>query len=373
MIYLDNAATTKPTLAAIKAFEKSLGLFGNPSSLHLAGLDAKREITKAREVLAKIIGAKPQEIFFTSGGGEANNMAILGAAKKHKGSRMISTKAEHSSVLAPLEKLAKTPNSPFEFYFLALDDGRHVVLSDLENALTTKTCLVSVHHINNETGAIQDIEAIGKTIKNLSPATVFHVDAVQSLCKIPIDVNKMGIDLLSVSAHKLGGLKGCGALYIRSGINITPMILGGGQELGLRSGTENVPGIMAFAAAATDFWQKSAASFAHVSGLKERFIATLNKSGIDGIKINGQNTSPYIINVSIDGINPQVLLNALSAEGIYVSAGAACSSNNKKKREAQTALRISFGEENTLNEINKAAEAFIKHINLLCGTGVKRA
>jgi cysteine desulfurase len=390
MIYLDHASTTKPVKPAIEAFEKSLSIFANPSSLHGKGLEAEKEINTAREVLAKIIGAKPQEIYFTSGGTEANNLALFGAAKKHKGLRIISAKAEHPSVIAPLDKLSK---DGFEVYYLPSDEGGHVVLSSVESALSEKTCLASVHHINNETGVIQDIESLGKTIKKLSSGTVFHVDAVQSFCKIPIDVDRMGIDLLTLSAHKIGGLKGCGALFVRGGINLNPMILGGGQEQGLRSGTENTHGIMAFAAAALSASKESAANFARAAALKNRFLEGIGE--ISGIEINGPgagntgvsdtgntgntgagNTgaSPYILSITIAGINPQVLLNALSSEGIYVSSGAACSSNssNKKQNNDQNSLRLSFGPTNTFEEINKAVHAFIKHINLLRKSGVRQ-
>ncbi|MCL2349951.1 MAG: cysteine desulfurase [Defluviitaleaceae bacterium] len=353
MIYLDNAATTRPSTAAMAAFDASRNIFGNPSSLHSIGMAAEKELAKAREVLAKIINASPSEIFFTASGTEANNLALFGGAKKHKGKRIVTSANEHSSVKEPLNKLSSKDG--FEIHYLQKDG--------LQDALAEQTCLVAIHHVNSETGEIQDICAMGSEIKRTSPATLFHVDAIQSFCKIPIDVKKMQVDMLSMSAHKIGGFKGSGALYVRNGVALSPMILGGGQEGGLRSGTENVTGIMTFAASAEDFWKNTKAHNDHASALKSRFLQALG--GVDGISTNGENTSPYILNISVAGVRSQVLLNALSDKGVYISSGAACSNNKRQKKADEHAVRISFSHENTAEEIDTAIALFIESINSL--------
>jgi cysteine desulfurase len=343
MIYLDNAATTGPSVAALEAFKRSLDIFGNPSSLHEAGLAAEREVSAARKAIAGIIGAEPNEIYFTSGGTESNNLAIFGGAKKHKGRLIITAKAEHPSISEPLARLAS--RGDFELSY------------DINDA--SKACLITLSHVNGESGAIADIEAIGKTIKRHNPNALFHVDAAQSFCKIPINVRTSGIDLMTVSAHKIGGLKGCGALFVRDGVKLNPLILGGGQEAGLRSGTENVAGIMALAAAALDFHKDSAAHAAHAAALKERFLKIANM--VKGIKAAEEPTSPYILSFSIEGVKAHVLLNALSAEGVYISVGAACSTKKRPPRANDT-LRVSFGPKNTIEEIDQALELFKKCI-----------
>ncbi|MCL2353541.1 MAG: cysteine desulfurase [Defluviitaleaceae bacterium] len=375
MIYLDHAATTKPSQAAIDAFNRSIGSFGNPSSLHQMGIDAEKEMTFARQSIAGIIGVSPKEIYFTSGGTEANNMAIFGGAKLTRGKRIITTKAEHSSAIEPLKRLADKEG--FELYFLNLNTGGGIDIEELEEVLKEPTCLVSIHHVNSETGSVQNIEAIGCALKKASPATMFHVDIAQSFCKLPIDVKKAQIDLAAMSAHKVGGFKGCGALYIREGLSIPPLFYGGGQEGNIRSGTENVAGIAAFGAAALDFWGKHRENFDHTLSLKSAFIGTLE--GIGDIQINGGRTSPYILNISIKGIKPEVLLNALSAEGVYISSGSACASNKKQKNAhssvlmsygfskeiAETAVRFSFSPDNTLNEIKEATDKLADCVKFL--------
>ena len=243
--------------------------------------------------------------------------------------------------------------------------------------LVAPVSLVSIHHVQNETGVIQDIAALGKLVKTLCPAALLHVDAAQSFCKIPVDVRAMGVDLLSVSAHKIGGLKGCGALFVREKVHVNPLILGGGQEGGFRSGTENVPGIAAFGAVVTERYDKLHENYGYVERLRERFLAAL--SGLEGVDINGENTSPYILNISVTGVRPEVLLNALSAEGVYISVGAACSGSKRQKEEeaavilayglsaerARTAVRISFSPENTLDEMEAAAEIFGRNVENL--------
>ncbi|MCL2855676.1 MAG: cysteine desulfurase [Defluviitaleaceae bacterium] len=345
MIYLDHAATTPPSKAAKAAALRSFNMFGNPSSLHVLGIEAEKEIAHARDVLARIIGASPPRLIFASGGTEANNLALKGTARKHKGRRIITTRMEHSSILETLAVMAD-----FEPLYLDTDEGGAICLDALQKALEEPTCLVSIHHVNSATGVIQDIHAIGNIIKRVSPTTLFHVDAAQSFCKLPIHVNNMQVDLLTASAHKVGGLKGCGFLFIRDGVHCAPTTQGGGQERGLRSGTENVAGILSFAAAAESFMPITAP-------LKQVFLDALN---LDDVKVLGKNTSPYILNIDVAGVNPEVLLNALSQRGVCVSAGAACSANKKGQGQIgwgqAPTLRVSFGEGNTVDEVVKAAE-----------------
>ena len=363
MIYLDNAATTRPSAAAKAAVLAAMEDFGNPSSVHAMGIAAEKIVTAAREAIANIIGAKPSEIYFTSGGTEANNLAILGAANLHGGA-IVTTGAEHPSIVDAAGEMARRG---VECRHIDHPGGT-VATAALVSAIARPGTLISIHHVNNETGCIQDIAALGKAAH--SAKAVFHVDAAQSFCKLPIDVNTMGIDLLTMSAHKIGGLKGVGALYVRSGLHVRPMMLGGGQEKSLRGGTENVVGIGAMGAAAAVEAANMAENYARALALKAEFLNGL--SALDGLEINGENTSPYILNISIKDIRPEVLLNTLSDFGMYVSAGAACSSNRRQKaaksavllsygysqERAATALRISFGAENTPEQMEAAATLF---------------
>lgn len=351
MIYLDNAATTKPSTAATKAAILAFEAFGNPSSLHHVGLEASKALSGARAAIAKIIGAKPQEIYFTSSGTEANNIAILGGAKKRNGQAIFTTYHEHSSVNAPLAKL--TANGDFEI---------------THDAQAPKIALATFAHVNSETGEIRDISTLSNQIKKNNPDCLVHVDAAQSFCKLPINVAQLGVDMLTMSAHKIGGLKGVGALYVRSGVNLTPQTLGGGQEAGLRSGTENMPGIMAFAACATDYWECYKGNYHNAQALKADFLKIIDE--VNSITINGENCSPYILSISIEGIKSHILLNALSAQGVCVSTGSACSTKKQHKGGAE-ALRISFGADTTQDEITKAKEIFANCIKMLDGVRSK--
>jgi len=372
-IYLDSASTAPVHPAAKAAAISAIENFGNPSSMHAMGLKAEKEISAAREAVAMAINAKSSEIHFTAGGTEANNLAIFGGAKLPVGPGIVTTLVEHSSVKYPIMALQRRGFKMFhvEHLWSGAIDPESLKAALLQAAPVS---LVSIHHVHNETGVIQDIAVQAKVIKEICPAALFHVDAVQSFCKVPIDVRTMGVDLLSISAHKIGGLKGCGALFVRDKVHVVPLILGGGQESGFRSGTENVPGIAAFGAAAVAHYDGLRKNYEYVAQLKQHFVIRLSEIG--DVDINGENASPYILNISIGDVKPEVLLNALSAEGVYISAGAACSSNKKQQKaeravleayglssqRAQTAVRISFSPDNTEDEIDIAAEVFRKCI-----------
>lgn len=348
MIYLDNASTTKPSEAAQKAAVQTFSEFGNPSSLHKMGLSAEKIITGAKEDIAKVLGVMPKNIYFTSGGTESNNTAILGyaLANKKRGTHVITTKIEHPSVLEPFHILEK---SGFSVTYLDVNQNGEISLNQLEDALCGDTILVSVMAVNNETGTIQPFDRVKAIMKAKSPKAALHVDGVQGFLKVDIKPKAMGIDLLSISGHKIGGIKGSGALYIGDNVHINPIISGGGQQKNMRSGTENVAGIAAFGAATK--------SYKPITQNVRESLKNMLEESIDNIKINGiENNSGYVLNVSFLGIKAEVLLHALEARGIFVSTGSACSSNKPMpshvltamgctKKEIEGAVRISFSAE----------------------------
>lgn len=347
MIYLDNASTTKPSRGAAEACMNVVENFGNPSSLHRLGLDAEKIIKSSAEEIARVLGVEPKNILFTSGGTESNNTAIFGYARanKKRGMHLITTVLEHSSVLEPFKILE---NEGFRVTRLASDAEGRISLTELENALCEDTVLVSVMAVNNETGVIQPFDKIKEIMRKKSPNAALHCDAVQGFCKIDIKPKLCGIDMLSMSAHKLHGLKGTGALYVADGIHLLPLIAGGGQQKNMRSGTENVPGIAAFGAAVRGFKRIDC-------GKRDELMKKLTE--IDGTTVNGGGSnSGYILNVSFQGIKAEILLHSLEAKGIYVSTGSACSSNHpspshvltamgKSDAEIRGAIRFSFSEE----------------------------
>lgn len=348
MIYLDNASTTKPSDAAKRAVAESFSDFGNPSSLHGLGLKSEKIVTAAKENVARILGVMPDKIYFTSGGTESNNTAVLGYAfaNKKRGTHVITTKIEHPSVLEPFSVLEK---NGFNVSYLDVNENGEISLRQLEELLTSDTILVSVMAVNNETGTVQPFDRLKEIIKKKSPKAVLHVDGVQGFLKVDIKPRSMGIDLLSVSGHKIGGIKGCGALYIGDNVHINPIIVGGGQQKNMRSGTENIPGIAALGAAVKSYVPVRKA-------LREELKSRIEEN-IDNIKINGvENNSGYVLNVSFRGIKAEILLHALEAKGIYVSTGSACSSNKPMpshvltamgctKQEIMGAIRFSFSSE----------------------------
>lgn len=372
-IYFDNAATTPPTEEVIESVLVGMKeYYGNPSSLHKLGLNAERMLLTSREELAKTINATSDEIFFTSGGSEGNNFILKGIGKS--GNNIITTKFEHPSVLNALNELREQGIIVHE---LSLNENGEVDLEELKSFIDKNTVLVSIMHVNNEIGTIQPIEEIGKIIKDNSTRAKFHVDGVQSYGKIAIDVKKANIDYLTVSSHKFHGPKGVGFCYIRKGLRLKPLISGGGQESGFRSGTENLPGVMGMVVASKMAHASIKESYKKVWEIKEHFIEKLN--GIENIKINSplkENISPYILNVSFTGIRGEVLLHALEENGIFVSTGSACSSRGGKEshvlkalgldyKDIDGAIRFSFSRFNTIEEVDLSNEALKKSLLFL--------
>ncbi len=380
MIYLDHSATTPVDQAQKEMLLELMYLnFGNPSSLHKLGVNSEKYIKKSRTQISKALNVHEKEIFFTSGGTESNNFAIQGAVPKSKKGRIITSSFEHPSVLNCVEQMAKRG---FDTHFVKINEAGFVDMAGLERALNPETVLVSIMHINNEIGTIQPIQEIGQMIYNYNQANntriVYHVDAVQSFGKIRFDVKKAHVDLLSFSAHKINGLKGSGGLYVREGISLIPLFYGGGQEKGLRPGTENICGIASIGAATEVAFKDMEKNLEYVKSLKSKMVEYLAEYCSD-FEINGalsESTSPYILNVSFRGIKGEVLLHTLEMNSIYVSTGSACSSKKKSyshvlkamfqdDERLDGAIRISFSKRNTIDEVIKASEIICKEVKAL--------
>lgn len=365
-IYFDNAATTsvygEVKELMIKLMEEE---YGNPSSLHMKGIAAENYIKEARAELAKLLKCQEKEIVFTSGGTESNNMALIGAAmaKRRAGRHIITTKVEHASVLSTVEFLGK---EGFDISYVGVDKSGKVDRKELKALLREDTILVSVMYVNNETGAVQHIDEISKLIKEYNKDILFHVDGVQAFGKYKISPKQLGVDLFSISGHKIHGPKGSGMLYIRDGVLIRPIIYGGGQQKGMRSGTENVPAIAGLGLAARLVYQSFDEKIRHMRELKESFIDKVTK--LENVFSNS-GEAPHIASISIVGIRAEVFLHALEEKGIYVSAGSACSSNKPHvsnvlsamelpKEYLESTLRFSFSEFNTMEEIDYTVKIF---------------
>ncbi len=373
-IYFDNSATTAPYPEVCQAVADTMSrYYGNPSSLHRMGKAAEDLMTDCRRRVAESIGASGEEIIFTSGGTESDNAAIIGycMANKRRGNRIITTKIEHPAVLEPFKQLEK---QGFEAVYLDVDENGAVSLSQLSEVLNEDTLLVSVMHVNNETGAIQPVEEIAAKVH--ASGAVFHIDAVQSYGKIKIDVKRLGADLLTISAHKAHGPKGIGALYIKKGVRIAPIIHGGGQEKGLRSSTENLPAIAGFAKAADIMVASFDNSIASMAAVKAHLSCRLRQC-VENITFNTPEDSVCsVLNVSFAGVRSEVLLHVLEDKGIYVSSGSACSSHKKGRSHVLTAmgkrdnitdsaLRFSFSGENTVDEAERVAEVLAEQVPIL--------
>lgn len=326
--YLDNSATTRCSERAAEMVMKVMREdFGNPSSMHTKGVEAEHYIREAKEFFAKNLKVDEKEIYFTSGGTESNNLALIGTAmaNRRSGNHLITTSVEHASVGNPMKYLEE---QGFEVTYLPVDQDGIVSLEALKEALRPETILVSVMYVNNEVGAVQPVDEIAKLVKDYDSKIIFHVDAIQAYGKYRIWPKKEGIDLLSVSGHKIHGPKGTGILYVNSKLKIHPIILGGGQQKGMRSGTENVPGIAGLAEAAKECYENLDEKVDRLYALKERFVKQIEQ--LEDVKVNGRtgrDSAPHIVSVSFRDVRSEVLLHALEEKGIYVSAGSACSSN----------------------------------------------
>lgn len=331
MIYLDNCATTKPRAEVIAEIIKSLEEgFGNPSSLHTLGMRVEDKVEESREIIAKFMGAKSKEIFFTSGGTESNNIFINGAIRKNKriGKKLITTMQEHPAVG---EVFASYEREGYEVIYLGSDKYGAVDLDELRNAVDENTALVSIMHVNNELGTINDIEAASKIIKSINPKTLFHVDGVQAFGKMPVNVRELGVDGYSISGHKVHGPKGIGALYIKDGLNLEPTTFGGGQEKGLRSGTENTPGILGFGKAVEILRDNFETENKHKKALRGLLVRELEAIGDYIINTPLTNSVDSILNVSFLKTRGEVILHYLEVDDIFISTTSACSSNHKTK------------------------------------------
>ncbi len=324
--YFDNAATTRVAPEVRKLMNQVMDVdYGNPSSRHGKGAVASRYIREAQEIIAKTLKCEPKEIVFTSGGTESNNMALIGAAwaNKRRGKHIISTRIEHASVYNPLLFLQE---QGFEITFLDVDSAGHIDLEELRKQLRPDTILVSVMMVNNEIGAVEPIEDIGKLIKKENNEILFHVDAIQAYGKLKISVKRCKIDMLSVSGHKIHGPKGTGFLYVRDRVKLKPILYGGGQQKDMRSGTENVPGIAGLGMAAKQIYENHEEKLRQLQKVKDVFINGVTK--LDGVT-NHSGEAPHIASISFQGIERgEVLLHALEARGVYCSSGSACSSNH---------------------------------------------
>lgn len=366
--YLDNSATTVCEPGVVeKVVQMMSDVFGNPSAMHNKGVEAENYIKEAKEIIAKTLKVQEKEIIFTSGGTESNNLAIMGcgAANHRMGKHLITTKIEHPSVGNVMKHMEE---EGFEVTYLPVDENGIVKLDKLREALRPDTMLVSVMYVNNEVGAVQPIEEIGQIVKANNRSTLFHVDAIQGYGKYRIHPKKMGIDLLSVSGHKIHGPKGIGFLYCDSKVKIKPILFGGGQQRDLRSGTENVPGIAGLAEAAKEIYTDFEEKMERLYDVKAYFVEKIEE--LDNVKINGltgKNSAPHVVSVSFPGIRSEVLLHSLEEREIYASAGSACASNkpavsetlkamNVPKEHLDSTLRFSFSVHTTKEEIDYCIE-----------------
>lgn len=368
-IYFDNASTTKPSNEVVREMMQTyVTAFGNPSSLHSFGRESVALIDKARSQIAKAIGAKPNEIYFTSGGTEANNWAIRGLAyaNKSKGNHIITSKIEHPSIL---EECKKLENEGFEVTYLDVDEKGIVKLEELLHYINNKTILISIMSANNEVGTVQHIQAIAKTANE--KGIKFHTDAVQAIGNVVFDVDAMGIDAMTISSHKINGPKGVGALYVKSGVKIDNLIVGGKQERGLRGGTQNVPAIVGFGKAIELAREEMASKNKKIRVLSEYLLKKLDEN-FEDIKFNGHLVQrvPGIVNISFDYIKAESIITILDLNGIAVSAGSACSAGTVEVSHvlkamglddimAQGAIRISLSASNTKEEIDYFIEKLV--------------
>lgn len=366
--YFDNSATTRVFDCVKDAVVNAMTTdYGNAAARHMKGVEAENIIKQAKAVIAKSLKVQDKEILFTSGGTESNNTALIGTAlaNKRAGMHLITTAVEHPSIYNTMLFLEEMG---FEVTYLPVNEYGLISREDLEAAVREDTILVSVMYVNNEIGAVEPVEEISRLIKKKNPKTLFHVDAIQAYGKYQICPKKLGIDLLSVSGHKIHGPKGIGFLYVDEQVKIRPILFGGGQQKGMRSGTENVPGCAGLEAAVKEVYTDHEKKTEHLYGLRERLIAGLKTQ--EGVTINGyedRRNAPQVVSASFSGVKSEVLLHALEDKGIYVSSGSACSSNHPgvsgtlkgigvSKELLDGTLRFSFGAFNTEEEVDYCIE-----------------
>ncbi|MBQ2745396.1 MAG: cysteine desulfurase [Lachnospiraceae bacterium] len=375
--YLDNSATTRVSDTVKDLMVKVMTEdYGNPSSLHMKGVEAERYIREATECIAKTMKVEPKEIIYTSGGTESNNLALIGTAMANKraGNHIITSDIEHASVLATMKFLEE---NGFRITYLPVDNNGHVVIETLKEALCDETILVSIMHVNNEIGAIEPVEEISKIVKAYNPSIVFHVDAIQSYGKLVIHPKKMGIDMLSVSGHKIHGPKGSGFLYVSSKVKIKPVIFGGGQQKGMRSGTENVPAIAGLGLAVREAYADFEDKILRMQELKDYFIDRI--TSLENVTVNskkGTDGAPHIISVTFNGVRSEVMLHSLEGKNIYVSSGSACSSNKPAvsrtlkgigldEKQIDSTIRFSLCYDSTKEELDYAVSTIEGMIDML--------
>ncbi len=374
--YLDNCATTRVDDEVLSLMETLfIKEYGNPSSMHYRGFGAEKYMKGSASVIARALGVSEKNIIFTSGGTESDNMAILGTAlsHEHSGRHIITTAIEHPAVREPVKFLEKRG---WRVSILHVDSNGVIDPGELEQELGEDTVLVSIMHVNNETGALQPVEEAGKLIRKKAPACLFHVDDVQAFGKIPLFPSRCGIDFLSASSHKIHGPKGTGLLYFSDRAVFSPLILGGGQMGGRRSGTENVPGIAGFARAAKLMYEGVETNMEHFRQLRKRL--TEGAEEIGGIRVNGalESTAPYIVSMTLPGIRAEVFLHAMEEKGICVSAGSACSSNKPRASETlkamglegpdlESTVRFSFSKYTTCEEIDYTLDVMRQTVPVL--------
>ena len=360
MVYLDNSATTRPCEAAVEAMTNALTAeWGNPSALYQFGIDASRALRAARAQVAAAMGAEADRIFFTSGGTEADNWAIVGSIKRmgKRGKHIVTTAIEHHAILNTVKQLQ---NEGFEITYLQPDRLGQITLEALKDALRPDTILVSIMMVNNEVGSVMPITKMAKLTHKLCPEAIFHTDAVQGFLKIPFSAKTLGADLISVSAHKVHGPKGCGALYVSPRLrSFPPLLTGGGQESGYRSGTEATPAIFGLAAACSQLQTTFRADIAKEKQLLNSLIERLD--AMDGVCINGSHEAPHILSLSIPGVPTQNTINILQDAGICVSAGSACAKGhrshvleamNLQPEVMDASFRVSLSRETTQEEMD---------------------
>ena len=365
-VYLDNAASTRVSKPVIELMNKAMDEdYANPSAKHLKGMEAEKYLKEAATKIAKTMKVSEKELVFTSGGTESNNMALIGVAmaRQRYGKHIISTAIEHSAVHQVLVHLA---DLGFEYSILKVDEKGQISLEELKSLLRADTILVSVMYVNNEIGAVQDIKAIADIVHGYNKDIYMHTDAIQAYGKFKIFPKKEGIDLLSVSAHKLHGPKGSGFLYIDERVNIKPIIYGGGQQRGLRSGTLNIPGIAGLGEAAKEAYEDFDKEVEYIYGLRDYLIDEITKLNDEGIKLNcekGVKFAPHVLSISISGVRAEVLLHAMEERGIYIASGSACSSNHPglsgtlkgiglKEEFLSSTVRVSFSKYNNKEELD---------------------